>query len=362
MENYKVKYPQEENFSFKQLYAERKGDILYLWKKKWSIIAIGFIGGALGCWYALTSPVSYTAKLTFVVEDAKSSGGSLASTLAGQFGFDLNGIGGASGILAGDNIEQLLKSNTIIRKALLTPYGNTENHTLADIYAIKNKLIQQWEIKYVKDGSKLSFPLKTTKPYTRLQDSLLQDMVDRIVSKELGVAKPDKKTSFFEVTTSMRDEKLAQLLCKEVLNQGSDFYIQTKTKRLRTNVDRLQIRADSLTKLLNRKTYSASSATQILLDINPAYTTANVGSELKERDKMVLSTIYSEVVKNLEVNKALLMQETPTVQIVDEPNLPLIKNKLKWWKGVAYAVFFVTLFYITILLFIKPVKTVSNTQ
>lgn len=351
MEKYEAKYPQEENFSFRQLVLSRKPDVEYLWSKKWRIIIVGFLGGLLGLLLSFIWPITYSARLTFVVEDTKAGGGSIVSALAGQFGLDLSSVGGASGVLAGDNVEQLLRSNAILKKALLTPYGDKENHTLADIYAIKNKLIEKWEKKYVEDGKKLSFPIKTT-TYTRLQDSLLQDIVDRIVKKELGVSKPDKKMSFFEVSTTMKDERLAQLLCTEVLKQGSDFYIQTKTKRLRTNVERLQTRADSLTKLLNRKTYSASSATQLLLDVNPAYTTANVGSEVQERDKIVLSTIYSEVIKNLEVNKTLLMQETPTVQIVDEPGLPLKKNRLKWWEGIAYTGFSSGFVYILFLLFI----------
>lgn len=358
MEKYQPKYPQEENFSFRQLILSKKPEVEYLWFKKWRILLIGILGGIIGALLSLIWPVTYSARLTFVVEDSKAGGGSIVSALAGQFGLDLGSVGGASGVLAGDNVEQLLKSNAILKKALLTPYGDKENHSLADIYAIKNKLKERWEDKYLKDGGQLSFPLQS-KTYTRLQDSLLQDIVDRIVKKELGIAKPDKKMSFFEVTTKMKDEKLAQLLCQEVLKQGADFYIQTKTKRLRTNVDRLQLRADSLTRLLNRKTYSASSATQILLDINPAYTTANVGSEVQERDKIVLSTIYSEVIKNLEVNKTLLMQETPTVQIVDQPDLPLRKNKLKWYEGLVYMGAAVTLLYIVFLLFMKPAKNNS---
>lgn len=356
MENYPPKYPQEENFSFKQLLKERKGEVVYLWKNKWSIVIIGFIGGLLGLIVSFTSPVSYTARLTFVVEDAKSSGGSL-SALAGQFGLDLGGLvgGGASGLLAGDNVEQLLKSKTILKRTLLTSYGDKEHHTLADIYAIKNHLKEGWENKYLKDGSTLSFPSNTSN-YTRLQDSLLQDIEKRIQKDGLSISKPDKKLSFFELTTTMKDEKLAQLLCTRILKTGADFYIQTKTLSLKTNVDRLQQRADSITALLNQKTYQASSSNQILLDANPAYPTAKVGTELKERDKSVLSTIYAEVIKNLEVSKTMLMQETPTVQVVDQPDLPLERNKLKWSKGIVYGGFIAGLLYIIFLLFRMPVE------
>ncbi len=41
----------------------------------------------------------------------------------------------------------------------------------------------------------------------------------------------------------------------------------------------------------------------------------------------MLATIYAEVVKNLEIQKASLTQETPVIQVVDEIQTPLKKNK-----------------------------------
>lgn len=351
MERYPAQYPEEENFSFKRLIFERKKDFFYLWQKKYQIILIGILGGVVGFLMSFIWPIYYTAKLTFIVEDSKSGGGgSIMSALAGQFGLDINNLGGASGVLAGDNVELLLKSSAILKSSLLTNYGDQQNHTLADIYAIKYKLKEGWEKKYLKGKGTISFPANTSN-YSRLQDSLLQDIGKRIQKSSLSISKPDKKLGFFELTTTMKDEKLAQLLCTRVLAAGADFYIRTKTKRLKTNVDRLTLRADSLTALLNKKTYQASSSNQILLDLNPAYTTARVGSEVKERDKLVLSTIYSEVIKNLEVSKTMLMQETPTVQIVDPPDLPLEKIQLKWWQGIVYGGFSAGLLFIIFLLF-----------
>ncbi len=353
MKNYPAKYPEEENFSFKILLADRKGDLIYLWKHKFKILLLGIVGGLFGLLASYLWRISYTAKLTFVVEDSKpSGGGSLVSALAGQFGLDMNSLGGASGVLAGDNVEQLLKSNTILKSALLRPYGDTQKHTLADIYAIKNKLKTKWESKYLNGEGTISFPAETAN-YSRLQDSLLQDIRKRIQKEGLGISKPDKKLSYFELTTTMKDEKLAQLLCLGILEMGSQFYIQTKTDRLQKNVNKLQHRADSITTLLNQKTYQASSSSRILLDVNPAYATARVGTEVKERDKIVLSTIYSEVIKNLEVSKTMLMQETPTVQIVDQPDLPLEKNRLKWWQGLAYGGFLGGLLCIAFILFAR---------
>ncbi len=44
------------------------------------------------------------------------------------------------------------------------------------------------------------------------------------------------------------------------------------------------------------------------------------------------ATIFAEVVKNLEMSKTILNQETPVIQMVDQSSLPLPqKNQDKWW-------------------------------
>ncbi|MDB5116108.1 MAG: hypothetical protein JWQ79_1600 [Mucilaginibacter sp.] len=320
-------YPYEPEFSLKKLVNDRVGDIKYIFRFKKALILvliIGALGGALTAW--LWTP-TYTARLTFVIDDSKSSGGAGGlSALAGLAGFDLNGLGGASGVLAGDNVQELVKSHMLIKKTLLTAYDSTQ--TLADRYAAVNKLNKKW-LKYSPDGRIIRFPLNGVNN-SRLQDSLLHEMTILILADEFGITKTDKKLGFFEVNATMNDERLAQLFCSRMIKQSTDFFITTKTKRLRDNVNRLQQRADSIGTILNRKTYAASAANQSLIDLNPAFTSPNANAEVSERGKIVLSTVYSETVKNLEASKTMLAQETPTVTIVDEPELPLKKNRLKY--------------------------------
>ena len=327
-------YPYEPEYLFRQTIERQWENILYLWNKKFKLIVFGFIGVIIGILYAWLKPITYTARLTFVVEESKGGGGSLLSGLAGQFGFDLGGLSGTGGVLAGDNVQQLLRSQKMIKNTLLTPFGDSNSVSIADEYARTSKLSESWSKKY-NDGKPVRFPLDSPN-YTRLQDSLLQVITLRIIEKELVVGKPDKKLSFFEATVTMHNEGLAQVFTTRLIDQATRFYIDTKTKRQRNNVNRLQTRADSIGLILNQRTYTASQANSIMLDVNPAYPTANVGVELKERDKLVLQTIYSEIVKNLEISRTMLIQETPTFQVVDEPELPLKKNRTGYLISIIY--------------------------
>lgn len=341
-------YPEEKEFSFRQVIQKWQQDIFYA-LSFWRILLVtGAIGALLGIGFALLNSVTYTARLTFVVEEAKAGGGSLVSALAGQVGLDMGNLGGSSGILAGDNVLELLKSRSLMKKTLLTPYYDSSSFSLADEYAEAYHLKDRWK-NNSKIGKQINFP-SNQKQFTRLEDSLLQTIIERITEKELSIAKPDKKLSIFELQVETRDEKLSQFICTRLLTNTTEFYIQTKTKSLIKNVDRLQKRADSIGGLLNIKTHSAADANLMLLNGNPAFSSAEVSAEISSRDKIIQGTIYSEIVKNLEVSKTALIQETPTIQIVDNPELPLKKNKLSLL--IASCVGFITAICLTGFFFI----------
>ena len=90
----------------------------------------------------------------------------------------------------------------------------------------------------------------------RVQDSLLQVIMKELLDKELSVSKPDKKLGFFELNVTNKQELLSQSICLQLIKEATIFYIDTKTRRLKVNVERLQRKSDSLEYLLNRKTVS----------------------------------------------------------------------------------------------------------
>jgi uncharacterized protein involved in exopolysaccharide biosynthesis len=320
-----------DEISLKELIQKAKDWWSFLIAQWLKIALVGLIGGLLGFFYAYIQPLSYTAKMTFVVEDGKSGSsgiGGLAS-LAGQFGVD---VGGASGgnVLAGDNILLYFKSTSLAREVLLTPYDSASNLSLADVYSEVYELKDNW-LSNGKIG-KIDFPPSIlNKVYTRKQDSLLQRIVDVIIKSHFAISRTDKKASFIEVSATMQNDTLAKIYCERIVQRAVDRYINIKTQRQKSTVDKLNLRVDSIAKLLRQKTLTGASlqTSSTTMDINPLYNTnSTVEVETTVRDKTLLATIFSSAVQNLELAKFTLSQETPSIQIVDTPMYPLLKNQV----------------------------------
>ena len=89
-----------------------------------------------------------------------------------------------------------------------------------------------------------------------------------------------------------------------------------------------------------------------MLDGNPALKNLNVPSELKVRDKTILGTLYSEIVKNLELSRVSLSQQTPIIQVLDKPTLPLVNKEKSFLLLVSFSAF-VSLLLTCVVLFLK---------
>ncbi len=316
----------KDEVSLKEIFQIIGSYIAYLISNWWKILIVGILGAILAGFYTYIKPIKYTAEMSFVVEEGKSSGGGLAS-LAGQFGFDVGGATGAT-LFSGDNILMFLKSSSLTKETLLTTYDSVSEASLADKYAEVNGLRNAWK-ENKKIGKDIYFPSTSKAPFTRLQDSLLNTIINKILKTELLVDRPEKKSTFLVVTTSLGDEKLAKFFCERLVQKATDRYVTSKISRQKSNVDRLAKRADSIERVLNGRTFATAQAQEKILDVNPGDRTVTVNAEVSNRDKMMLTQIYGEVIKNLEISKMQLSQETPTIQIVDLPSYPLPKTRVQ---------------------------------
>ena len=75
------------------------------------------------------------------------------------------------------------------------------------------------------------------------------------------------------------------------------------------------------------------------MNANPAIKSVAVPTKLALRNETIVATLYTDVVKNLEIAKTNLMLQTPIIQLLDIPRLPLENLKTRKLYCVAFSFF-----------------------
>ena len=316
-----------DEISLKELIQKIQEWVAYL-KTQWKlVIGIAGLGAIIGFAYASFQKPTYQATSTFVLEEDKGGGGlGGAMGLASSFGFDLGGGGG--GLFTSSNIIELMKSRLVVEKTLLNPVQVAGKEiSLADYYVQINKLKEAWTKKPAL--ANISFPANADRTKFSLeQDSILQSISAGLTKNNLVIAQKDKKVSIISLTVKTENELFSKLFCEQLLKETSDFYIETKSKKSRLNVEILQHQADSIRAELNGAITGVAAASDNVYNLNPAFNVKRTPSTRRQVDVQANTAILTQLVAQLELSKVSLRKETPLVQLIDRPILPLEKEKL----------------------------------
>ena len=293
-------------------------DIESWWKyllSKWKIIVpIGLLGGVIGFLYATFKDPNYLASVDFVVEESgRSSGGGLGG-LAALAGVN---IGGGGGAFQGDNILELYKSRTMLTEALLSEDGDK---LLLDRYMAIHEIPEAWEDKPELLALDFSVPADQR---TYQQDSILGKFVGNIKENYLTVSKPDKLLSLIRVEVTTPEEQFSKKFTDALVQQVNEFYIETRTKKTQASVVILQRQTDSVRSELDQALLAAAKAREVNPNANPTRMSLHVPYAKHEVDVQVNQALIKELIKNLEMSKMELRRETPLIQVIDAPILPL---------------------------------------
>ena len=292
----------------------------YLLSKWYILLIAGIIGAIGGISYAWLQKPEYIAEITFAPETESGGGMGMYSGLAAQFGIDMGGSSG--GAFEGDNLSEFLKSKMLIEKTLFTPVEINKEEILLINYFIEinknNNSGKYLELKNIKFS-------ENYQPGNRFIDSVLTSITDNI-SKLLVVDKKDKKLNIIAAKIKNDNELFAKLFIENLVNTGITYYINYKSGKSKQNVRILQKQADSVKNLLTGNIVSIAATND--LNINPLRQIVRAGTQRKQVDVQVNGQLYGELVKQLELSKISLRRETPFIQIIDTPRLPLDKKKL----------------------------------
>ncbi|WP_317133048.1 GumC domain-containing protein [Flavobacterium ustbae] len=301
---------------------------------KWKIIVLGGIVGALlGLSFSFIKKPIYTATLTFAIEDDKSTSGlSGALGLASSIGLDIGGSGGS--VFSGANLTELFKSRSMVEQTLLTPVDVKGKFiSLAEMYIQNKKWRKRWQ-----ENSKLKsiefLPNGERKYFTRVHDSILGLIYKDLSLNNLEIGVKEKKSTIINIDMSSTDELFAKYFTEALVKQVSSFYINTKSKKARTNMAVLEHQVDSIRNELNGAITGVAIANDDTFNLNPALNVKRAPSAKREVDVRANTAILTELVKQSELAKVTLRKETPLIQIIDSPILPLAKERFGKAKGL----------------------------
>lgn len=292
----------EEEVSLRDIILKLQYIAKYLLSKWYFILIAVILGATGGYFYSSKKKISYTAECTFVVEGGQPSQSSgLAALLSGG-----SVSSGGGGLFQGGTLLSLYTTRLMLEKTLFSRVQRRDSTLLLiDWYLQINKEGNSWsEVPKASRGAKLS--------------AVVSAIASEYVKVESG--------SFVTVKVKSPDELFSLVFSEKLIETVNNFYVATKTKKSLQTLRILDKQADSLRRILTKSMSGAAIATDAYPNANPAMSVLNVEAQKRNIDVQATTSLYSGVVTSLETTKMELRKETPLIQIIDRPMLPLSKE------------------------------------
>lgn len=299
-------------------------------KLKLQVFVIVLVGVLFGIGVSYMSKPKYRAFSTVMLESSKSGGGmSGAVALASQFGL-LSG-GGASAMNE-DKLLDIVKAETITKSALLQKVTiNGKEDLLANHFIDTFQYREKWK----SDSALNTFTFKQKygeNDILSVQESGVLKMLSAQI--QTNCLKAEKfKSGIIKITITSPSEQLSEKLNKQIVKSLISFYTDRITAKGRKNVFIIEKRVDSVANALREAEFALARWKDGSHQLVKAQ---GMISEIKlRRNVEVCNSMYIEGVKQLEMAKFTLLDETPFLQIIDQPDLPLnASGRISMTKGL----------------------------
>lgn len=288
-----------------------------LLKKWWLFLIVGLLAGIIGIFYAAYQPTTYKSRLTFALDEGEGGNISSAISLAAQFGLS---IGNGKNVFAGDNIIEIMQSRAMVERTLLSvDTFQNEPFTFIEFYLQQKRNLDK--------DLNIHFPVGQKKSsFTYAQDSLLFVCYNKFVKEYITADKPDRKYNIYEVNITNPSEKFAKDFTDRLVSETNNFYIEISTKKAKQTLDILEDRVATMKGKVNSSIGSRAEIQDV--NVNPAFSAAQVPVLKEQANIQVYSAAYAEMFKNLEIARYQYLKQIPLMQIIDPADYPMKKEKM----------------------------------
>ena len=309
-----------QEFSPRRFILQVQGLGRYILSKWLIILGVALLFGVAGIAYSMTKKPQFVAEVTFVLdEEATQAPKSGISQLSEELGIGSD----AGGVFSSPtNIVELMQSRLLIEKTLRTAVRveGGKPLLLADFFLDSLEYRDKWMKK--SPWYHLDFLSKKTNKQEALYESgILRSIYETLIAQNIKIDKKGKGTTIISVLCTTTHELFSKYFLEEMLNTVTQYYIEKKTERAKMNVDFIQQRTDSIRHAYNIALYGRAEFSDAFF--NPNRQTPLVTRERQQTDIQILRASYVELTRSLEAAKTSLMRETPLIQYLDMPVLPL---------------------------------------
>lgn len=290
--------------------------------RQWWIYALCFlvIGGYL-FYRAETSPVTYPAKLTFMLNEDEGGGLGGVSSVLGQLGLGR----GRAGRYNLDKIVELARSRRIMQAVILTKIDSgIQSSFIGNALIAEYELNEQWE----KDNPEMEgfrFTHDSVPAFNLAERSALLALHGLLIGGEntpgLVSSSFDELSGILTLNCETTNEELSVTIATTLFDKLGKFYIDQAIERQLQTYELVRTKVDSIVGELSK----ADVGLAVYNDAsNNLFSRVDqVRGQRLQREIIKLSAMQAEAVKNMEYAEFMLKNARPVIQELDIPISPL---------------------------------------
>ncbi len=313
----------QNDLALKQVILLVKDLFRYIRKKWWVIVIGAFLFAMLGLLFSKVTVPQYQAYASFTTESSGSSSAlSSAMAMAGSLGLST----GSSGGFTNELLVGMVQSRRVIKRSLLQKAVVDDTLDLLVNHYIK---LYGYEDDWEEHDHLAGFKFENTRleKLIAMEDSLLSIFFDEILN-DFMFAEYAPEIAMVTIELTTKSEGFSKYLCKNLIDIAGEYFIENETRQQKDNIKVIQNRTDSVFSELKAAELQLAQWTDSKKRIMKAE--GHLDELQYTRNVMILNEIYGASVSSLEMAKFELMQHTPVLILVDDPEFSVSVNDFDW--------------------------------
>lgn len=287
--------------------------IKYFLNYKWWFILVVFIGSCLSVVKRQNQEDVYVAETSLQINQENSGGIGDMLGLVSNIGFGKRGRG-----MEDAKFLDIAQSNDIIARTLLSSFK--KDSTLLDLFLSISPRTEEFVSELFPD--RWDYP-DSISDFSEKDWTIIKNIC--FVLKGKMIVFETSEDGVISLTVKSNNQKFSVEFSTAYLNLVNSYFVEKNTLKDKIVVDKISFVVDSVRQVLFQK----ESELATFRDKNNFTVLSKGLTDLGrlEREVHILNMMYLQSVNRLEISKFKLLNNTPIIDVYDNPHYPLINEK-----------------------------------